>query len=306
MPQRRIALITNPSAGGGRAAKALPDVEKRLRELGVEVAVALTDSLAHGQDLARAAVGRGEIPVVLSGDGLVGAVAAALRDVPGSTMGVLPGGRGNDFARVAGIPLDAVEACDAIAHGVPVPFDLGEVDGVPFIGIASLGFDSDANRIANEASRRLGALAYPYGALRALVGWRHARFTVTIDGAERSFTGWTVAAANSRAYGAGMMIAPHADLHDGKLDVILVQESSKLTFLRRLPSVFKGTHVEHESVDELRGTTVTIAADRPFTVFADGDPIGELPITVRTVPDAIQVLVPGDRAGTATPTAATA
>jgi YegS/Rv2252/BmrU family lipid kinase len=291
-----IALIANPSAGGGKTAELLPQVEQRLRDLGLTVETLRTDGLEHGRQLALMAADRGELPVVLSGDGLVGAVAAALSERPGATMGVLPGGRGNDFARVAGIPLDALDACETIAHGEARAFDIGDADGRRFLGIASYGFDSDANRIANEAPRWLGAGAYPWAAIRALVGWKPARFTVEVDGDRRSFSGWTVVAANSRAYGGGMFVAPHADLHDGRIDVLLMVETSRLTFLRNFPRVFKGTHVETEHVHELRGREVRLDADRPFVVYADGDPLGELPMTVRAIPDAIRILVPAETA----------
>ncbi len=292
MPDRRIHLIANPSAGGGRAGEVLPAVRQRLAERGLEVETTVTEHLQHGRDAAVAAVADGAIPVILSGDGLVGAAAGALCRVPGATMGVIPGGRGNDFARITGIPFDPVEACDVVADGEARAFDLGEVDGKAFVGIASLGFDSDANRIANEAPSWLGAGVYAYAALRALLGWRHAQFTVDLDGDVRTFSGWSVAAANSRAYGGGMLIAPHADLHDGRLDVILTEASSRLHFLRSLPTVFKGTHVRDPKVHELRGGTVRISADRPFVVYADGDPIGELPVTVTTLPSAIRIIVP--------------
>jgi len=292
MPDRRIALIANPSAGGGRAGDVLPAVQQRLAERGLDVETTVTEHLQHGRDAAVAAVADGAIPVILSGDGLVGAAAGALCRVPGATMGVIPGGRGNDFARITGIPFDPVEACDVVADGEARAFDLGEVDGKAFVGIASLGFDSDANRIANEAPSWLGAGVYAYAALRALLGWHHAQFTVDLDGDVRTFSGWSVAAANSRAYGGGMLIAPHADLHDGRLDVILTQASSRLHFLRSLPTVFKGTHVNDPKVHELRGSTLKISADRPFVVYADGDPIGELPVTVTTLPAAIRIIVP--------------
>jgi YegS/Rv2252/BmrU family lipid kinase len=291
MAPRRIALIANPSAGGGKTTDLLPAVEDRLRALGQRVETLRTDTLEHGRQLALQAWDRGELPVVLSGDGLVGAVAAALSEVPDAEMGVLPGGRGNDFARVAGIPLDPLEACEVVAHGVARPFDLGVANGVPFLGIASLGFDSEANRLANEAPRQFGQLAYAYAALRALAGWRHARFTVEVDGDRRSFAGWSVVIANSQAYGGGMFIAPNADLHDGELDVVLTSASGKLTFLRSLPKVFRGTHVQLSQVHELRGRTVRVSADRPFVVYADGDPIGELPMTVTAKPDAIRIVV---------------
>jgi YegS/Rv2252/BmrU family lipid kinase len=287
-----ISLIVNPSAGGGRAAKVLPKVQARLRALGVDHHTELTRDLPHAQELARSAAAAGEPAVVLSGDGLLGAVAHVLRGHPEAVMGVLPGGRGNDFARVAGIPLDAEEACGVIASGTPQPVDLGDVDGATFIGIASLGFDSEANRIANEAPPQLGSLVYAYGALRALATWKHAAYEVVVDGEARSFSGWSVACANSKAYGGGMYLAPDADLHDGRLDVVFCEATSKARFLQLLPSIFKGEHVKDPRVHVLRGTEVRISADRPFTVYADGDPIGQLPCTVRAVPNAVKVLLP--------------
>jgi YegS/Rv2252/BmrU family lipid kinase len=290
---RRAALIVNPNAGGGRAAAALPAVEARLAELGVAFHTERTRDLPHGQDLARAAAAAGEVAVTLSGDGLIGAVADALRGTDAGVLGVLPGGRGNDFARVAGIPRDPVAACDVIAHGVERPLDLGEADGRAFIGIASLGFDSDANRIANEAPSRLGSVAYLYAAVRALLGWRPATFRVEVDGRELSFRGWSVGAANSKAYGGGMYAAPGAEFDDGLLDVVFLRETSKPYFVRAvLPRIFKGSHVELDAVEVLRGVEVRVSADRPFTVYADGDPIGELPITMRAVPAALRVLLP--------------
>ena len=290
---REVALIVNPSAGGGRAARALPAVEARLRALGVGYEVDATRDLAHAQDLAVAAAQRGRVVVTLSGDGMLGAVAGALRDVPGAVVGVLPGGRGNDFARVVGIPLDAEAACDIIAGGVARPVDLGLAGDTPYIGIASVGFDSEANRIANSAPARLGQLVYVYGALGALATWKHAGFTVDVDGERTLFAGWSVAAANSKAYGGGMFVAPDAELDDGALDVVYCERTSKATFVRKLlPKVFKGEHVNEPSVHVLRGAEVRIDADRPFMVYADGDPVGQLPMTFRALPGALQVLLP--------------
>jgi YegS/Rv2252/BmrU family lipid kinase len=290
---RDIALIVNPSAGGGRAARALPAVEARLLALGVSLEVDATRDMGHARELAASAARAGRTVVTLSGDGLVGCVAGVLRDIPGAVLGVLPGGRGNDFARVAGIPLDAEAACDVIAGGTPRPIDLGLAGDHPYIGIASLGFDSDANRIANEAPSQLGQLVYLYGALRAVAGWKPAEFSLEVDGERLSFSGWGIAMANSKAYGGGMFVAPDAELDDGALDVVRLERTSKARFLRSvLPKVFKGEHVHEPSVHVLRGAEVRVDADRPFTVYADGDPVGELPMTFRALPGALQVLLP--------------
>jgi YegS/Rv2252/BmrU family lipid kinase len=292
----KLALIVNPHSGGGRAAGALHAVTAELTRRGLEHHVELTESLEHAAALARATIAAGETAVAFGGDGLIGAVAGALAASDhghDGLLGVLPGGRGNDFARALGIPLEPVPACEVIASGVEQALDLGEVNGNTFIGIASCGFDSEANRIANETKLVRGNLVYAYGALRALLGWRPATFTLQFDGAPpQTVTGYTIAAANSKAYGGGMLIAPEASLHDGMLDVVIVGHVSKPTFLRLLPTVFKGEHVNQPSVEVVRAREVRISADRPFTMYADGDPIAELPVAVRVIPQALKVLVP--------------
>jgi YegS/Rv2252/BmrU family lipid kinase len=286
-----IALIVNPSAGGGRAAKVLPKVQERLRALGVEHHTELTRDLPHAQDLARSAAAAGEPAVVLSGDGLIGAVAHVLRGHSGAVMGVLPGGRGNDFARALEIPHDPAEAVALIARGRERTIDLGESGGTAFVGIASCGFDSDANRIAN-ATRVPGDLAYVYGALRALASWKPVSFELELDGVPHAHVGFNVAVANGRYYGGGMMIAPDAQLDDGRFDVIAVAGVGRGRFLMQLPKVFKGTHVANPEVTVRRAREVKISADRPFQLYADGDPIADLPAIVRTLPNAVCVFVP--------------
>ncbi len=301
-----ICLLVNPSAGGGKAARLAPQAERSLRAHGLQVRREDTRDLEHARALALEAARAGETVVVLSGDGAIGVVAEALREVPGAVLGVLPGGRGNDLARAIGISQELEPACATIAEGIPRAMDVGEVESGEsggagarsFVGIASAGFDSDANRIANEAPPWLGNLVYAYGALRALLAWRPARFQIELDppGERHEFVAYTVGACNSRSYGGGMRAAPDALLDDGLLEVVVLENVSKLAFLTKvLPRVFSGTHVRDPRVHVFRAREVSIEADRPFTLYADGDPIGELPLRVRAVPGAVKVLVPRDR-----------
>jgi YegS/Rv2252/BmrU family lipid kinase len=298
-----ISLIVNPSAGGGKAGRVLPEVLTALESHGLVVSSELTRDLDHARELARGAALAGETVVCLSGDGMVGAVADTLREFPNALLGVLPGGRGNDLARVLGISADPVQACSTIAEGFSRRLDLGEIGGRAFVGIASVGFDSEANRIANEAPAWLGGLVYAYGALRALLSWRSARFEIELNpqGERHSFTAYTVGACNSKTYGGGMRAAPDALLDDGLLDVVVLESVSKIRFLTKiLPKVFSGKHIHEPNVKVFRAREISVSADRPFTAYADGDPIGELPLKVRTVPGAVRVLVPrlGPGAGT--------
>ncbi len=282
----------NPAAGGGRAGALLPQIERELAARGVSCRVAATEGLEHAGELAAEAVRDGEVAVSVGGDGIAGAVAAGIARAGGGVLGLIPAGRGNDLVRTLAIPRDVPGACAVVAEGVEREMDLGEAGVRMFAGIASAGFDSDANRIANEAPAWLGGLVYAYGALRALARWRPARFTVRLDGEELSFRGYSVAAANARAYGGGMYLAPAAEIDDGLLDVVLIEDSSRLRFLAGLPSVFRGTHVRRPSVRVLRAREVEFLADRTFVLYADGDPVAPLPVVVRAVPRALRVLVP--------------
>src|SRR5215211_2326710 len=288
---RRHLVLVNPSAGGGRARELLPRLEGALREHEINHRLVMTTSLDHGVEEARAAAANGEITVVMSGDGLIGQVGGALVGT-GVPMGVIPGGRGNDFARVMGIPKEIPAAVDLIASETTRTVDVGEVNGRRFLGIASSGFDSECNRIANEARFIKGNLVYLYSALRALAQWKPARFELTLDGERRDFTGYLVAAANNKAYGGGMFVAPDAELDDGELDVVWISQVSKLHFLVNLPKVFKGRHADNDEVTVQRASEVVIAADRPFAVYADGDHLTDLPATIRVLPRALEVIAP--------------
>jgi len=288
---RSLALFANPAAAGGRALNALGAVETELTHLGVAYRTVDTTGVDHARDEARHAAENGETVVAVGGDGLVGCLAGALRGGAGA-LAIIPSGRGNDFARVLRVPKEPREAARVAVDGRERVVDIGLANGRPFVGIASLGFDSDANRIANEAKLVKGNLVYLYAAVRALVGWKHARFRVNVDGDEREVVGYSVAVGNSKAYGGGMFLFPHAKLDDGLLDVLTVAEHGKLQALASFPKVFKGKHTDSPHGRFATGEVVQVVADRPFTVYADGDPITELPLEVRVEKASLRVIVP--------------
>jgi len=211
-------------------------------------------------------------------------------------QGVLPGGRGNDFCRAAGVPLGAVAACAVLGSGEKRRIDLGLV-GTPmrtasFLGIASVGFDSEVQEPVLRSRLPLGPLVYRWAAVRTVAGWRHATFGCTVDGDPLQVRGWTVAVCNSGVYGGGIRLAPDADLTDGRLDVVCTAATGRLRILRGLPKVFRGTHVTDPSVSVRPAQVVQLTADRAFRVFADGDPVGPLPATITIRPGAVRVLLP--------------
>ena len=289
--RRPFTVLVNPSSAGGRTLQRLPAVEEEFDKRRIDFRVERTRDPEHAIAEAEHAAGAGEIPVVMSGDGLVGMVGGALAGT-GVPLGIIPGGRGNDLARVLGIPDRPAGAVELLAAGTTREIDVGEANGRRFLGIASVGFDSEANRIANETRFIRGNLVYAFAALRALLAWKPARFTVRVGEENLRFTGYTVAVANSKAYGGGMFIAPDAELDDGQFDVVMVGRVGKLRFLANLPKVFKGTHVDNDEVRVFQTPRLELSASRAFAVYADGEHITDLPARLRVLPQALTVIAP--------------
>jgi YegS/Rv2252/BmrU family lipid kinase len=286
-----LALLVNPSSAGGKTLRLLPRVEAALDARRTVFRVHRTTDLEQGVEQALLAVEAGELPVVMSGDGLVGAVGGAMAGAE-TPLGVIPGGRGNDLARVLGIPSEPEEAVATLFSGAERRIDVGEVNGKRFLGIASVGFDSEANRLANESRLLRGNLVYAYAALRALVSWKSARFTIRVDDERIRLSGYSIVVANSKAYGGGMYVAPDAELDDGEFDIVAIGEVGKLRFVANLPKVFKGTHVKEEQVQVFRAPHLELSASKDFAVYADGEHLTDLPASLRVLPRALSVLVP--------------
>jgi YegS/Rv2252/BmrU family lipid kinase len=302
-----MTLVVNPAAGGVRAVRTARDAEARLAARGVPTRTVSTRDAGHAAEEARAAFDRGDVAVAVGGDGMLRILAGEAVGRPDALVGLLPAGRGNDFARFLGLPTEPGAAVDALVDGVPLSVDTGVVTGADgidrtFLSMVSVGFDAEANRIANEAPAALGGLVYVWGVLGALAGLRPVPLHLTADGVERDAPALLLAVANAGAYGGGMHMAPHASVADGELDVVVVHHPGRrpdvcdwrdrLLLLRVLPRVFRGTHVRTPHVEVTRARTLRVEADGPLTAYADGDPVGTLPLTIATRPRSLRLLVP--------------
>lgn len=288
-----LTLLVNPSSAGGRSLKLLPRIEAALDARRAVFRVEKTRGLDHGAELALRAVEVGEVPVVVSGDGLLGVVGGAMAGAE-APLGLIPAGRGNDLARALGIPTEPEAAVDAILTGHSRLIDVGEANGKRFLGIASIGFDSECNRLANETHWLRGNSVYAYSMPRTLIGWRPARFTIAVGEERKRISGYFVAVANNSVYGGGMWIAPEAKIDDGEFDVVSIGEVGKLRFLWGLRDVLKGDHLKKDEVSVFRAPRLEIDASRPFPVYADGDHLTDLPVALRVLPRCLSILVPPD------------
>jgi YegS/Rv2252/BmrU family lipid kinase len=286
-----LTLLVNPHSAHGRALKLLPRVEQELDARRIPFRVERTRGLEDGVERALRAVEAAEVPVVISGDGLLGAIGGAMAGSE-TPLGIIRGGRGNDLARVLGIPEDPVEAVAVIAAGESRSIDVGEANGRRFLGIVSVGLDSECNRLANEVRLLRSNLVYVYSLFRTLAGWKPARFTIAIGDERTRISGYSISVANNSTFGGGMRIAPSAELDDGLFDIVAIGEIGKLRYLSNLPKVFKGTHVDADEVSVFRAPRLELTASRPFPVYADGEHLTDLPVSLRMLPRALGVIVP--------------
>lgn len=283
---RRIRIIANPRAGGGKGAARAEYIAYGLRTYDVFADVRVTRYPGHAALLAAEALEEGlDAVAVHGGDGSLRDAAEALggTDVP---LLVLPGGTGNDFARTLGVPADPLAAAELLITGAPRAVDLWRWNERLFLNVAGLGFDGAVARRVNE-SRALsgflrGSAAYLLGALTVLPRYEAARVEIA-TGEEARFRGAAllVAFANARCYGGGMRIAPEAELADGLLDVVVVRAGSKLEILRALPQVFRGAHLKHPLVQMFRAAELRVRCAGAPPVTLDGEVLGELPAEIR-------------------------
>ena len=297
MSERSVAMVINPTSGMGRGGKNAPIAANRLRERGLVVSELIGGSAEESLALAKAAVREGvDTVVACGGDGTVHLAlqAVAGTDVP---LGIIPVGTGDDNARRLHLPLkDAVKAADVIADGRTRQIDVGHVttnDGVCeyFLGVLSVGFDSQVTERANEMTWPHGQLRYLVATLAELRIFKPLPFSMIFDGEPCETEAMLVAVGNGMQYGGGMRVCPDAKLDDGLLDITVLGAVSKLKFVTSFPSVFKGTHMQQPFVSQHLVKSASIDAPGQI-VYADGERIGPVPATITVRPHALRILAP--------------
>jgi diacylglycerol kinase (ATP) len=292
---KTVALVTNPAAGRGGAARRGAAAAARLAARGVRVVALSGGSAAESRQLARDAVGMGvDAVVAVGGDGLIRDVLAAVA-LTSTPLAIVPAGTGNDLARELGIPRDDPRAAaDVVVDGVSRPIDLGRVGDRWFATVMSSGFDSKVTQRANAMTWPRGRMRYNLAILAELAALRPIRYRVELDDEVVELDATLVAVGNSRSYGGGMMMCPGARLDDGLLDVTVVGATGRARLLRLLPTVYRGAHVRIEGVRTFRARQVRLSVldGSVISADADGEPVGSLPVTAEAVAQAVAVMMP--------------
>jgi diacylglycerol kinase (ATP) len=291
-----LGLMVNPTSAGGKGKALGEQFALGLKERGIDFVdlsgSSALDALAKG----RAAITDGLIDglVVLGGDGMVH-LGVNLVAETGLPLMVVGAGTGNDSARLFGMPIHDVPASlEYLAANLSTfrSVDAARVTnaaGVKYLfGSVSAGFDAIVNARANGLRFPKGKSKYSVALFLELPRFEPIKYRVVIDGVSRELEAMLIAVANAPAYGGGMLISPSSSVTDGKLDLFIVHKIKRFELVRLFPKVFSGGHVTHPAVEFVSATKVELFADR-VPAFADGEWVGETPLSVEVLPGALKL-----------------
>jgi YegS/Rv2252/BmrU family lipid kinase len=287
-------IIINPISGGASPREARARAQLALAVVdthGDPVEVLMTEAVGHARELAKSAVRRGaRLVLAWGGDGTINEVVSALAfdDVP---LGIVPAGSGNGLARELGVHPRPERAIADALQAVPRAMDLGEIDGRLFANVAGIGFDAHiASRFAT-ATRR-GFVGYAGITMRALRSYAPQHYRISVEGVETTHRAILVTIANSAQFGNNARIAPGARVDDGELDLVVVEERSRIATICQVPRLFNGTANRIRGCTIRRIRAVTIESEQPMPYHVDGEPIaGGTRLKARIHPGALMVAV---------------
>jgi len=300
---RYMLMVANPVAGRGRSLALVRQIQASLAADGMRVDLQHT-TLERGADriVLDASARNGSAlscVVACGGDGTIQQVASAVAALQSShpdsapTLGIVPAGRCNDFARAMSLSGDAARMVALLRAGHCTPVDLGSVNGRLFCTVATVGIDAQVSEFVDGMRLPLkGTPAYLYGLLRVLMRYAPPRLRLSGDFGEMEGPMFLASTANTSSYGGAIQIAPHAHPADGLLDLCVIREVSRFRALTLLRAVMKNRHEAEPEVQMLRTRSLTIESDRPLRLWADGEPIGETPAQITIQPSAVKIVVP--------------
>ncbi|MFG2974339.1 diacylglycerol kinase [Streptomyces sp. NPDC048331] len=294
-----VTLFVNPTAGRGRGAHAAQPAASAVRAAGFSVRTVVGTDAPDALARLMAAVREGTGAVIaVGGDGVVSLALQALAGTP-VPLGVVAVGTGNDFARAMGLPVREPAragqlAAEAVKESRIREIDLGRVGGADyekwFGTVLCSGFDSRVNDRGNRMRLPVGRFKYDLAMIAELAAFRPFPYRITLDDGPVIETEATlVAVGNGSSYGGGMRICAAAVPDDGLFDVTVVGDCSRATLLTVFPQVYKGRHLDHPKVTVHRARKITLEA-AGLSAYADGEPLGVLPVTAECVPRAVRLL----------------
>ena len=291
---KNTIVILNPSAAQGKTILEKDKIESELKKNNIEYELYISKSAEDIKNATLKYINLGYKNFIgVGGDGTMHYIA---QDLAGTdcNLGIISSGSGNDIIKTLNINHDLAENIRIIKQGIVSRIDLGLYNNkIYFIGVANSGFDSEANRFANETRLPLkGKALYNFAAYKTLLTYKPKIFSFKYDGILRNIDIMMMVVANLKYYGGGMKIAPGADAFDNFFDVCVIKKMSKLSFAKSIPKVYEGTHLELSTVETFRTKEIDINCDAKLDVYGDGEYLGKLPANFKTAPKMLNIFMP--------------
>ncbi len=290
----RYCLIANRTSGSGSAGAYIDRVRAMLTERGVDFEIRETQRPGHATELAKAAVDEGfDVIVAVGGDGTLRETALSVIHTD-RVLGLLPCGTGNDYARPLGIPTDAEAAVEILLSGENRVVDAGQANDQIFFNIAGFGFDVDVLDYTEQYKPKCknGETAYRLGCLKAVLGLKLRKTTLTFPDGTMEQNVLMAAAGVGTHFGGGMNVLPESDMSDGLLDVCIAHDVKRLGVLKLLPKFIKGKHIGLKYITYRKATEVSMVCDPVSRIEVDGERMDGTPVTFRVLPGALTVRAP--------------
>jgi diacylglycerol kinase (ATP) len=292
-------IIINPISGPRRRGAGAERVElatRTLEQLGADGHIRLTERAGHAHELAlEAAASAADLVIAWGGDGTINEVGRALvqrndAQAPAPALGIIPGGSGNGLARQLGIPFDPAKAIERALRAKARRVDVGELGGHLFFNVAGIGLDAHVAALVTTRIHHRGLMPYLTATAGDLLRYQPAAYTIEIDGKTTQTFALVLVVANSKQWGFGAQIAPGADLEDGLLDFVVVQDRGLLGNMIRVPALFSGRIDRHPGIDTSRVREVTIRSREAMLFHIDGEAVqGSDTLVARVHPGALRL-----------------
>ena len=303
LDERKTLLVVNPMAGRGRGMRHFAQIHERLNREFRSLKVRISEYSGHAVEIGRRAVGEGFRRIIsVGGDGtpfeIINGLYADGKPGVDIELGMIPAGTGNSFIRDFS-DVNHMRSLDGILKGKRRKIDLVEFEYMKrgkrtkcyYINILGVGLIADILKLTNERLKSFGSFGYSLAVMLRLAKGMKNHMTLTVDGRRLEFRDSALVVSNSKFTGGKMQIAPQADTEDGKVDLVVFREVNRREIIHIFLNVFRGKHIAHPKVEICRASAMTLDCEPQQLLMADGELLGETPLTLTVWPRELSVLV---------------
>lgn len=282
---RKILFIINPVAGHGNGKNLIKIINDFMEPHSIEYAIKISSKIGNVTELAAWGCQHEFTDIIaVGGDGSLVEALNGIDLEKDISLGLIPAGTGNDFAKVLDLKKDYLYCLNAIMDNEVRAVDVCEVNGQRFINVCCCGIDGEIILDTDKIKHRIrGTSAYLLSTLKALATYKAKKVVIKIDDLELRRETIMIAVGNGKYIGGGMMVTPNAEIDDGLFEICIVNKLSKPKLIALFPSIFKGEHIHIKPTVEMytgKKIQINCIEDR-LLINADGNIIGMTPAEIK-------------------------